>query len=52
VIVGSFCLFCENGVLGLPFDTSVSSLNAAAEAAVINTTAIVKLAATTSRFIS
>jgi hypothetical protein len=45
VIVGSFCLFCENGVLGLPFDTNVASVKAAAEPAVINPEATVKIAA-------
>src|SRR6185312_4043838 len=52
VIVGSFCLFCENGVVGLPVETKVSSVNAMADAAaVINTAAIVTIATTTSRFI-
>jgi hypothetical protein len=43
VIVGSFCLFCENGVGGLPTVTKVSGLPAAwagaapNEAAAVNT---------------
>jgi len=32
VIVGSFCLFCENGVVGLPLETSVSGVDANAVA--------------------
>src|SRR5690242_5536225 len=51
VIAGSFCLFCENGVVGLPTVTNVSSVNARAEAAVINIKATVKIATTTDRFI-
>src|SRR5436190_22206530 len=34
---GSFCLFCENGLVGLPMLTRVSGLNAAAGSAVDNT---------------
>jgi hypothetical protein len=33
---GSFCLFCENGVVGLPTVTRASGLNAAAFPAPIN----------------
>src|SRR6476469_11108718 len=34
---GSFCLFCENGLVGLPMVTRVSGLNAAAGNAVDST---------------
>ena len=36
---GSFCLFCENGVVGLPVVTSVSALNAQATAVTTSMTA-------------
>jgi len=35
-VVGSFCLFCENGPGGLPFDTSTSPPAAETGAANIN----------------
>src|SRR5881397_1222206 len=36
-IAGSFCLFCENGVVGLPMLTRVSGLVAAAGRAAVST---------------
>jgi hypothetical protein len=51
VIVGSFCLFCENGVLGLPFVTNASGLKAAADAAAVNTMLIARIGTNTNFFI-
>lgn len=39
-IAGSFCLFCENGVSGLPTVTSVSPLAAAANETMPSATAV------------
>src|SRR5437660_11555961 len=52
VIVGSCCLFCENGDGGLPFETRVSPVVAATAAlAAISTTAIESTQITHRRFI-
>jgi hypothetical protein len=42
-MAGSFCLFCENGVVGLPTLTSVSGLNAKAGKAVVNTNSMTRI---------
>src|SRR5205807_6524831 len=44
---GSFCLFCENGAVGLPKVTSVSGLNAPATA--VRTSAATATSGTTRR---
>ena len=51
VIVGSFCLFCEKGVVGLPLVTNTSGLKAAADPAITNSRPIVRIGTIANRFI-
>jgi len=49
--VGSFCLFCENGVVGLACVTNASGLNAQAGPAATNSMPITKTGSSTTLFI-